>query len=302
MPLLTINELEDMSPIFRGRCGNAFARGLMHVLAVDRVNALYDRHSMLKGPDFAHAVLQDIGLTPEIYIAGSYCSVTDESSDLSARLSRLLPEGPFITVSNHPCGHVDGVSLVELFGHIRPDYKVMVNKILARVGALESNFISVTPTGMRRTAPTAASVSGIKAALTHLRSGGALGLFPSGAVSDLTLPVALGLRKSSEPAVRDREWQEAVIKLIMKAEVPVVPVRFIDGNSPFYYSLGLIDWRIRLLRLLPEVFNKAGSRFRVGIGPVISVQEQKRIISQAPSPSEALNALRSHLRASVYSI
>lgn len=306
MPLLKINELEDMSAMFRGRCGNALARGLMHMLAVDKVNGLYDRHSMLQGPDFAHAVLQDIGLSPEIFVNGSSCSApvysSVDSSDFRARLSGILPEGPFITVSNHPCGHVDGISLVELFGHIRPDYKVMVNKILARVETLESNFISVTPTGSSRTAPTAASVSGIKAALAHLRSGGALGLFPSGAVSDLSLPVALGLRKSSEPAVRDREWQEAVIKLIMKAEVPVIPVRFFDGNSPFYYSLGLIDWRIRLLRLLPEVFNKAGSRFRIGIGPVISVREQKRIISAAPSPSAALDSLRTHLRESVYSM
>ncbi len=43
---------------------------------------------------------------------------------------------------------------------------------------------------------------------------------------------------------------------MMKAKVPIVPVCFFDGNSIFCYSWGLIDWRIRLLRLLPEVFSK----------------------------------------------
>jgi putative hemolysin len=132
---------------------------------------------------------------------------------------------------------------------------------------LENCFIQVTPTGTERTAPTSASVSGIKAALRHLRSGGSLGLFPSGAVSDLSI---------KDRCVRDREWQEAVIKLIMKAQVPVIPVRFFDGNSVFYYSLGLIDWRIRLLRLPAEVFNKRGKTMHIGIGKVISVEEQKR--------------------------
>lgn len=57
-----------------------------------------------------------------------------------------LPEGGFITVSNHPYGGIDGVVLVDLFGRIRPDYKVMVNKFLGRIETLKDNFICVTPT------------------------------------------------------------------------------------------------------------------------------------------------------------
>lgn len=274
MPLLTIEELETLSPAFRGKAGNALGKGLMKMLSVDRVNDLYDRNMSLKGPAFARAVLDDLGIHPEVSFAEGF----------------VLPEGPFITVSNHPCGHIDGVALVDVFARMRPDYKVMVNRMLSRVEALGDNFIPVTPTGSVRTAPTAASVRGVKAALAHIRAGGALGLFPSGAVSDLDIAAAVGLRKSSEPAVRDREWQEAVIRLVMKAGVPVVPVRFFDGNSRFYYSLGLIDWRVRLLRLLPEVFNKGGRPFRIGVGPVISVGEQ-------PGSVDALRAL---LRSAVY--
>ena len=30
----------------------------------------------------------------------------------------MLPDGPFITISNHPYGGLDGIILIDLFGHI----------------------------------------------------------------------------------------------------------------------------------------------------------------------------------------
>ena len=248
--LISLNELEKATPLFRGKCGNALCRGLMHLLSIDRVNDLYRRNSIVKGPDFTRAVLEDIGVEYEV---------------LNQEVLANLPDGPFITISNHPYGHLDGVILVDLFGHIRPDFKVMVNKFLGRIRTLDENFICVTPIGEERTAPTKDSIQGIKDAVAHIRTGGALGLFPSGAVSDLSL---------KDRCIRDREWQEPVIRLIKKMNVPIVPVHFLDRNSNFYYSLGLIDWKVRLLRLVSEVFNKKGKRTRVAIGEIISPEEQ----------------------------
>ena len=56
MPLLTVNDIRDISVIFRGRFGNALGRSLMHILSIDKVNDLYDRNSRLVGPEFARAV------------------------------------------------------------------------------------------------------------------------------------------------------------------------------------------------------------------------------------------------------
>lgn len=39
--------------------------------------------------------------------------------------------------------------------------------------------------------------------------------------------------------------------------------------------LGLIDWRVRLLRLPSELFNKQERPVRIAIGEVISVEEQQ---------------------------
>jgi len=268
MPLLTLNELEKATPLFRGKFGNAICRGLMHLLSIDRVNDLYDRNSSVKGPDFARTVLKDIGVEYEI---------------LNLEVLEHLPDGPFVTISNHPYGHIDGVILVDLFGHIRTDYKVMVNKFLGRIESLKDNFICVTPTGTERTGPTKESIKGIKESVAHIRSGGVLGLFPSGAVSDLSL---------KDRCIRDREWQEPVLRLIKKMNVPVVPVHFLDRNSNFYYSLGLLDWKVRLLRLPAEVFNKRGKVTRIAIGEIIPPEQLQRY--------ESIDELRDFLRNKVY--
>ena len=260
MPLLTLQELEQLTPLFRGRVGRSLARSTMRLLSVDRLNALYDRHAHLRGADFARSVLEDLGIDYEVFV---------ESEEVEAQL-QTLDATPFITISNHPYGSIDGVILADLFGHRCTNYKIMVNKILNRVEALAPSFISVTPTGVERTAATKESIMGVRRALMQLRSGGGLGLFPSGAVSDLSL---------REGCVRDRPWQPAIIALIAKARVPIMPVRFFDRNSSFYYTLGLIDWRVRLLRLPAEVFNKAGHPVRIGLAPLISVEEQQRYLA-----------------------
>lgn len=270
MPLLTLSELESVSPLFRGKTGNAFARRLMHALSVDRLNDLYDRNAVFSGPAFARSVLNELGVHYEI----------ENMEVLDA-----LPDGPFITISNHPYGSIDGLILVDLFGHLRSDYKVMVNKILGRIEPLSDNFISVTPTGNERKSPSDDSIKGIKEAVRHVRSGHPLGLFPSGAVSDLSL---------KDGCVRDRQWQEPVIRLIKKLEVPILPVKFLDRNSDFYYSLGLIDWRVRLLRLPSEVFNKSGKRTGISLGKPISLQQQKSF--------DDIDKFGSFLRSSVYDL
>ena len=57
MSLLTITELEKATPLFHGKLGNAFCKGLMRMLAVDKVNDLYERNSEFSGPGFASAIL-----------------------------------------------------------------------------------------------------------------------------------------------------------------------------------------------------------------------------------------------------
>ena len=252
MALLEISDLEKASPIFRGKMGNAFARWAMHAFALDDVCKVYDEAAIYEGADFAKAVLKNTGT--DYKVGGQDCL-------------KELPGSNFLTISNHIYGSVDGLILADYFGHHFPDYKIMVNKTLSILKAFGPSFITVIPTGQTRTAATKESINGVMQSFKHLKKGNSMGFFPAGAMSNLNL-------KSGE--ILDREWQEPVIRLIKKARVPIVPVRFFDHHRMLFYYLGLINWRLRLLMLPRETINKRGKEVRVGIGHVITVEEQDK--------------------------
>lgn len=290
MELISIHELEKASPLFRGRAGKAFALGLLRMLGVSEIERRIDGFERFRGPDFAQAINAEAGM--------NYTVNGLPREEALEHFRGLLPKGPFITICNHTQGALDGISLIDFFGHLRQDYKYMVNELLWRFEPLRENLITVTPNGNRLGTPTARSLSGVRAAKELLSSGGCLGLFPSGAVSDLKLfqsrPEIPGHPGMKEPRIRDREWQMSIIKFIRNAGVPVLPLRLLDGNSRFYYSLGLIDWRLRLLRLPSEMLNKSGKTLRILAGNLISPAELASFNS--------MDDLRAFLRASVYSL
>ena len=266
--LLSEEELANLSPLFRGRLGRVFARFAMWVCGVGRINRLYDTIYPNKGVQGARAALEELGCN---YLVGN-----------AERLEQL-PEGAFITISNHPYGAIDGIVLLDMVGRHRPDLRIMVNKILGRVESMSDNFITVTPTEKEKHQADATTIAGIKTSLKHRREGHPLGLFPAGAVSDLHLPSG---------KIYDREWQEGIVRLIEKAQVPVVPIHFEGRNSLFYYLLGLIDWRVRLLRLPRDVLNKGRGKHCVTIGRTLSSEELRT--------AGSTEALRQLLRKAVY--
>lgn len=252
MKVIDVKQFEAQFPLLRGKWGHRAAEFFMWLFAFDRVNQVYDNSSDLTGASFANSLLKDLGVN---YSIGN-----------AERLDLLL-EGGFITVSNHPYGGLDGIILIDLMAGLRPDYKLMVNNILSLVKTMRENFISVTPVGNKKIGITGTSINGIRETLKHLRESHPVGFFPSGAVSDLRFKDFL---------IRDRKWQTSILHLIQAVKVPIVPIRFFDTNSRLFYLLGLIDWRIRLLRLPSELFNKRGKEHRIGIGNIISVEEQEQ--------------------------
>lgn len=268
MKVIGPEDLEPLSFLFRGAFGQRFAELMIRFVAIDKINRVYDNSGAWSGPEFTSRLLDDLGVSYSVGNAG--------------RL-RELPGGAFITVSNHPYGGLDGIMTIDMMARLRPDYKFIVNKILSLIKTLDGNFIPVVPTGNRKTGIKAASIRGIREAIGHLGAGHPLGFFPSGAVSDFSL---------RDMKVRDRSWQESILHLIHSVKVPVLPIRFFDMNSAYFYFLGLINWRIRLLRLPSEVFNKKGREQRIGIGELISAEEQ----SAFPDPL----SLGEYLRKKVY--
>ena len=268
--VVDIEELEKISPVFRGKWGNRLAKIFIRVFAMDRVNRVYGNSCNLEGADFAESLLNDLGVN---YKIGN-----------SERLLNL-PEGSFITVSNHPYGGIDGIMLIDLMLSVRGDYKLMVNQLLSLVKTMNDNFISVKPKVGKKETNTLAGINGIRKTIIRIKDGHPMGFFPAGAVS------MFGFKHLG---VKDREWQMSLLKLIQSAKVPIIPIRFYDKNSILFYFLGLINWRIRLIRMPYELFNKRNKKVRLGIGNTISVEEQQKFTD--------LKSYGKFLRKSVYNM
>lgn len=223
---------------------------MLHWLSVDKVNAVHAHNCETPGPAFVEGLLRDF----DIKLRVDGLDVLDN-----------LPEGPFITVSNHPFGALDGITLIHLVASRRPEYKVMVNMILGRIWAMEPNFIAVDPMSSNDPAKKAVSVNGIRQAIDQVRSGRPLGFFPAGAVSKVNWRGRLV----------DRRWQPNVIRIIKKLEVPVIPIYFHGSNSWFFNFLGVVCWQLRTLRLPSEVFRKCHTTMHISVGNPITVEEQR---------------------------
>ena len=127
-------------------------------------------------------------------------------------------------------------------------------------------------------------MQGIREAMKHVKQGHPLGFFPAGAMSKL----------DSSLTVRDREWQPSIIRLIKQLRVPVIPIYFHGHNSWIFNLLGVIDWRLRTLRLPREVMRAYGREVRVSIGDPISVERQDRCAT--------VEALSDLLRGATYAL
>lgn len=245
--VLDADDVMQMVPQLRGH--RKLVDTLLRWLYVDHVNDIHDKHFDTPGPAFVRNLLTDFDI--KLRIDGQ--EVLDN-----------LPEGPFITVSNHPFGALDGITLIDLIASRRPEYKVMVNMILGHITAMRPNFIAVDALASNDPAKKAVSMRGIKEAIDQVKAGKPLGFFPAGAVSKL----------NGHLRIEDREWQPTVIRLIQKLKVPVIPIYFHGSNSTLFNILGVISWQLRTLRLPREVWRKCGTELHVSVGQPISVEEQ----------------------------
>ncbi|MDL2224169.1 lysophospholipid acyltransferase family protein [Bacteroidales bacterium OttesenSCG-928-M06] len=246
--LIDKDEIKKLHPVLKGKFGDILIRFLFSFAGVNKVNRVYDESKAYSGIDFVNDLLKKQGINVQV---DNY-EILDN-----------YKTGSFITVSNHPYGHVDGIIAISVVGSKRKDYKMMVNWMLSQIDTMNENFIGVNPYAKgSKMADKQSSVGGVKLCIEHLREGHPLGLFPAGGVSNPHLS-----------GDRDREWQPMVLKLIKKIQVPVIPMYISGNNSWVYRFLGFIDWRLRMVRLLHEVTNKRGKTIRVRFGEPIMPED-----------------------------
>ncbi len=246
--VLDYEKISEMVPKLKGH--QKLVDFALRLFSVDKVNWLHRHNYHTPGVPFTSGLLTDLNIKLRI--------------DNQAVLDNL-PEGAFITVSNHPFGALDGIILINVIGTRRPDFKVMVNMVLNHISAMRPNFIAVDALASDDPKKKAVSMQGIKSAIMQVRRGKPLGFFPAGAVSKINGHLQL----------EDREWQPSIIRLIDQLKVPVIPIFFHGSNSWWFNLLGKISWQLRTLRLPAEVFRKKNSTIHLSVGNPISVEEQQ---------------------------
>ena len=231
--------------------GEVIAKLLMQALRFNKINKVYNELEGKSGMEFIDSVLNTLEIKYELF---------------KEELSRIPAKGPFVIVSNHPFGGIDGILLIKVISEIRPDFKLLPNFILRKIDPMKEFFLDSNPfeTGKNP----GERITGLKAALKHIEAGMPIGVFPAGEVSTYY---------SDNENICDREWQYPVLNLIRKMEVPVIPVYFQGNNSRLFHILGRIHPVLKSAKLPSELLNKKNKLIKIRIGNPIPVKDQKEL-------------------------
>lgn len=248
MGLVSAKEVAKVIGVGRyGVFGTFIGWVLMVMTKITTINRFYNKNKDLEAPEFLESILDYYEIDFEI---------PEED------LKRLPKSGAYITISNHPLGGIDGVLLLKLMLQERKDFKIIANFLLHRIAPLKPYIMPVNPFESHKDAKS--SLIGFKSALMHLKEGHPLGIFPAGEVSTY----------KDGKLVVDRPWEEAAIKLIRKAEVPVVPIYFHARNSRLFYRLSKVHDVFRTAKLPSELTTQSRRPIKVRVGQPISVAAQ----------------------------
>lgn len=98
--LLTYDDIVRMAPIFKGH--RKLVERIMHWLIIDKCNAVHSRYCHTTGVPFSNLLIDD-------------CYRIRKKIDNEEVIDRFGGK-PFVTVSNHPLGALDGIMLIDIIG------------------------------------------------------------------------------------------------------------------------------------------------------------------------------------------
>lgn len=234
------------------------------LLGIHKMNSLYQAHKMqgLGKEAFADKLIEALDIT-----------VSGEKE----LLEKIPQTGPIVIASNHPFGGIEGVILARAISKVRPDLKVLANQGLKIFEELQPYFIFTNPLSEKdpRNGPS------LRQCMRHVKMGNALLMFPAGRVS---------YYQADKKRISEHSWNRIITRLCKIDEARYLPV-FVSGqNSRWFYRLGRVYYRLRMLMLARELLNKKGTHVHLDCGfPVagskIKDPELNRALSYAQSQS-----------------
>jgi putative hemolysin len=228
--------LHETYPDFKlGKNKKLILKTLKKLIHEDDFNEFIEKNKHLRSYGFLDKLLQHFKFTYQV----------------SNRSIHNIPsEGRLIIVANHPIGTLDGLALIKLIRSVRPDVRIVSNRVLNHMEPLSTLFFPVEVLSNKTNLKT-----WYKALLAALENEEAIILFPAGEVSRIT-----------PKGVRDSTWQTGFLKMALKSRSPILPVNIKAKNSALFYTLSMIYKPLGTMWLVQEMFNKKDEeiKFRVG--------------------------------------
>ena len=221
---------------------------LERVFGLRTLSEIYERRPLGVNPkDFLSYVIDALGVSNTL--------------KQEENLLEIPKEGSLLIVANHPLGGLEGIVLANELLKYRPDLKVLTNELLRRIPELKELFVGVDILSQRASK---SNFAGIKQIHSHLRSGGAVLIFPAGMVATY---------EREYGRVQDRPWKRLVGQLIKRYQCVTLPIHVDGRNSTVFYAAGMIHPRLRTILLPRQLSNKNGFNLTLTIGRIIPSEE-----------------------------
>ena len=186
-----------------------------------------------------------------------------KSMNIAYQVEGLSPQavprtGPLVIVANHPFGLMDPIVVAHLVSQHRPDLRIMANSLITRLPELQSHTLAVNPFQGPQAAQQ--NIAPMKAALRHLKSGGALLVFPAGEVSHY----------QPGKGLVEGKWSANIAALIRRTQSAVLPIHVSGRNSAIFQASGMVHKLLRTGMLVREFLRQKESLVQVHVGTVLT--------------------------------
>lgn len=234
--------LHETYPDFKlGKDNKLLLKALKKLIHEDDFNEVIRKNQHLRGFAFLDKLLT--------YFKFNYQVSNDSYNNIPS-------EGRLIIVANHPIGTLDGLALVKLIRSVRPDVRIVANRVLSHMEPLQSIFLPVDvltdKKGLKET---------YKIICEALENEEAIIIFPAGEVSRIT-----------PKGIRDGQWQNGFLKLARKTQSPILPIFIKAKNSALFYSASTLYKPLGTMLLVQEMFNKKNQEIKFLVGAPIPYQ------------------------------
>jgi len=177
-------------------------------------------------------------------------------------LASIPSTGRVVAIANHPYGVIDGLALCSIMAEARKDYKIITHRVLRQAPAVMDKILPIDFDETEAALQT--NLESRRQALKHLKHGGAIIIFPAGAIS---------LSPNIVGAASDEPWKSFVAKLAMQPDTTTVPFYFEGRNSALFQIARKISLTLGYSLMFREICKRMGTELVVSMRPAIHSSE-----------------------------